>query len=251
MTALTEFLPYVQPKALGASRPVALFQIREACEKFCRETHIVQQRVELQRILTGDTVVGDFDTDYYTGITVNSALRYPVARVGSAQYVAAAPTGMRPHDVQKMWYRAASSTREDEGQPIHPITPDAIDTVPNYLKKENVPQYYIRYPDEIIDVVPAPSDIATNPLQELEARISFIPLPDATEVDDSLFRNGRQYIAAHALWQLYDHPDQPYSDPKKSKEQRIEYRNGVHKARYQVNTGRTRASIMPRPQPWA
>lgn len=251
MTQLTEFLPFVQPLAQGVAQPVALFHIREACEKFCRETHIIQQRIELQRILTGDTVVGDFDNDYFAGITVNGNLRYPVARVGTAQYVAAAPTGMRPHEIQSAWFRSANSTKESEGEVLYPLTPDAMDVVANYLKTSNVPRYFIRYPDEIVDVVPVPKDIDTNPLQELEVRISFIPLPTASEVSDALFVNWHQYIASHALWKLYETPKQPYYDLTSSREKRRDYRNGVHKARYQVNVGRTRATIQPRPRPWA
>jgi hypothetical protein len=248
MTALSDFLPYVTPYAAGVSDPVALHALRQATDQFCRETGIVQERQTMQLILGGDTVVGDFYTDHYDGITINGDLRYPFAENGSAnQYVVTAPGGMRPYEPRSIWTQGQNGSGK---RVLTPSTPKQFDHCPEIFDDDNLgtPRYYTRMPSEFCRIVPIEDN---NAPAIFTTRLSFTILDDTTELPELLYENWRNTIGSLALNMLYQMPDQSYTSEKKADSQWRLYRTGRSKARILIENGRTRATVMPRPNFWA
>ena len=246
-TALSAFLPYITPYAAGVSDPVAYHALRQALDKFCRETHITQDRQVCQLLVGTDVIVGDFEADHYNGITVNGNLRYPFAINGTYQYVVTAPAGMRPYEPQTIWFSGQGGTNKRN---VAPAPVRALDNDPTFLDpdKEGTPRYYTRMPEEYITIVPI--EVA-NPPPIFEARIAYTILDDTIEVADLLFENWRNTVAALALSMLHGMPDQAWSDNALKIQRLREYREGRSQARNQIEFGRVRSTVVPQNRRWA
>lgn len=234
MALLVDFIPYVVPFAAGCADPLALRAIREAVARFCEESLLVQSRQTLQKIEDADAVVGDFDASFYAGLTVNGELRYPIATLGSAQYVGVAPTGMRPHQILSMWA---------DDSVVEPVPTSHLDVTPNWPARDGAAMYFTRLGNEAAVLTPVPQTLPAT----LSASIAYTTQLAGSQVPDVLLYQWRTGIQHGALAYLYSIPGQPFSDPNAAEMNGVKFRTEIAKARIEVNRGRTVASVAPRP----
>lgn len=236
MTAISAFLPYVEPYATGCPEPVAKRAIVEALNTFLQDTWYYQVRMNAQRILSTDTVVGTF-TDQFNTITVNGNARYPVAKTNSEQYVIEAPTGTRPYQIIDV---QAGDTM------LMPLASATVNEAPNWSTKTGDSQYFTRQPASVAEIFPTPE----TP-DDLILLVAFTVLYNATEIPAGLFEDHRNPIIAKALSILYMQPSQPYSNPAMAVEEARQYHHGMNEAKIRINKGHTRADVQVRPRYWA
>lgn len=180
---LESFLPYVIPHVIGCPEPLAIQALRRACIEFCRRTDIVQ-RIQAPMDATVDTqeyavtIPADMDMCRVLGVAWNQYWLVPVPpeQAKSGPLLRGADLG----------------------------TAEALTGPPKF--------YHLKTPDATsVCVYPLPDSTYAA---SLLIQASFRPTLSALSVDDSLFDDWLDGVAAGAIYRLKSMPGQPFSaDP--------------------------------------
>jgi hypothetical protein len=179
-TPFTAFYPYVLPMLPGCPTPVLDQGIRASAIEFCRNTNIIQTMLTPVDVVAGTT-------DY--------TVTMPVAGTNLAQ-------------VLKVWY---------DGNVLTPANTDMIDNVAAWRGNfadvtvdSDAPQWYFQKVPTvpIITLYPVP---AVNLTGGLTIRAASKPNHTATTLDDILFEDWVEAIAAGAIVRIGAMPDKAYT----------------------------------------
>lgn len=205
MTPLEKFLPYVLPHVVTCPNSLAEQEIRSVCIEFCSNTNAIQTTA------TQDLFAGtqDYDVDTPSQMTLSCVLN---------AFYGAAPLSPLPLDAIRY---ATALTGETLGEDVPASgTPRA---------------YFIKTPGaQAVSLYPVPDATATN---KLTVRASFAPSRTATSVDDVLFNDWVEVIAAGAIERLLLIPGQLFGDAKYAPTYAQKYRSGTNAAFIQARKG--------------
>lgn len=218
MTPLTQFLPYVLPYALGAPEPMALQELRTACIEFCNTTLLDQE------IATATATANK--ADYEIAVPPHKAL----TKILGVLYQ---DTWLTPTPVESV--RSALALRGNVGSAtVQAATPET---------------YFQKTPTSAeISLYPVP-DVTT--VSMLTIRAAFAPARTATQVEDFLFDDWVDVIAAGALWKLAAVPGQSYTNPDVSARAAAQFNSALRSASIQARTGQIAAASRVRPRSFA
>lgn len=214
--ALSLFVPYVLPALPGCSPLLARRAILHACIDFCKQTDAVQ------KVLTSQDVVAT-QQDYAVTPPAVSIL----VRVLGVSWRGVWLDPVAPADVMS----GTALTGADIGT-------DA-------LVERGSPRAFFQKTPEVstISLHPVPD---TALVAGLTIKASFAPTVAATVVDDLLYDNWIDTIAAGAIARLRATPHQPFSgDP--STHAKV-YAAGVSAAKHQVFQGKAVSAARVRPR---
>lgn len=214
MAALSKFLTYVLPHVAGCSDPMAEQVIRSACIEFCSKTLIVQE------LTTSSLLAGaqDYDID----VPANSVL---VKVLGVL--------------VEDAWIKPSSIENVRSGLALRGATTNttvATGTPHVYFQKTPT--------SDTISVYPVPAVTVTN---GLAIRAAFAPSRSSSTVDDVLFEDWVEDIAAGAVSRLLLMPGQPFSMPAMAGAYRAQFDMGVRSASIQARSGQIAVSSRVQP----
>lgn len=211
MTAYTSFLPQVMPYVRDCPQPIIEDAIRNAAIEFCEKTYIWKDD------LAAISIVG-----------------------GTSEYAISVPTGAALVSVEACWYsdRLLIPKGADELARIFRLC--------DWRSAEGDPVYYTHTTPNSIVVVPTPqNDVADS----LKIRAVLCPTRASTTVEDFIYDDYLDTIAAGARARLYAIPGQPFSDMSLALLSRREFLAGVGEAKIKANKGMTRASLRVEFQP--
>lgn len=215
MTTLDTFLPYVLPYVYGCPDVVALRALRMACTEFCRRTDAVQ------RVLPAVNVAAN--TQDYALTPPTDMLLARVLGVGWRD------RWLNPVDTSEVQSFLALN-----GTAIDGVAPTAGD--PAY--------WFQKTPDAAtVSLHPIPVKALTA---GLFIKASFYPTTSATSVDDWLFTEWVEDIAAGAVAKIRSQPGQPYSgDPMPFQ---VRFYSAIGQARRMAIQGKGANSLRVRPR---
>lgn len=211
MTNYTSFLPQVMPYVKDCPQPIIEDAIRNAAIEFCEKTHIWKE---------------DLDAISIVG--------------GTSEYTVVVPTGATLMSIDSCWYsdRLLIPKGSDELARIFRLC--------DWHSAEGDAVYYTRDTLDKIILVPTPQNDLTD---GLKIRGVLAPTRTSTSVEDFIFEDHLDAIAAGARARLYAIPGQPFSDVTLALLHRREFLAGVGEAKIKANKGMTRASLRVEFQP--
>lgn len=218
MTSLDLFLPFVLPQVPGCTDPLAYDAIRLSCIDFCRRTDIVQRVQAAVNVVAGTQ-------DY--AITPPASMA--VARILAASWQGVWLTNAPPDDVQS---DVALRGADIGAAKVRTGSPEC---------------WFQKTPDvATVSLYPIPDTSLTGGLL---IKASFSPTLSATTVDDTLYNDWLQEIAAGAIAYLQSMPAQPFTaDPRAAK---IRFELGVGNAKRQKMFGRSTSASRVQPRLFA
>lgn len=211
MTAYTAFLPQVMPYVKDCPQVIVEDAIRNAAIEFCEESYIWKQ--DLSAISTVS---------------------------GTNEYTITLPTGTSLVNIDSCWFsnRFLIPKASDELARLFRLS--------DWRTAEGDPVYYLRdTPDKII-VVPTPQTASSD---AIKIRGVLAPSRTSTTVEDFIYNEYLEVIAAGARARLYAIPGQPFSDMTLAMLNRRDFAAGISKAKIQANKGMNRASMRVEFQP--
>lgn len=203
-----DFLDYVMPHVPGCTKEMAVLEIRNTTIEFCERTLILQR---------------DHD---------------PLSVVANQQdYDFEPPQGYLVHKVMKAFYK----TRE-----LTPLTPDQLTDVFAYrdsVAGENATKtepYRIYQKDErTFSLHPWPSETVEN---ALTMRVALKPTRTSSNIEDVIFEDWLDAIAAGALVRLHLSPAKPYTLPNAAALNQQTYLAKTNEARQKAIRGHVRGN---------
>lgn len=179
MTDLENFIPYVLPYVRGAGEPAVLKAVRDACIDFCVRSDLVQ-RVTPQDI---------------TATTEDYAVT-PPSQMQMARAIAVMWQGR--------WFTVVGPDQVQSDVALRGVT------IGTAVPLSGNPQYFFqKTPTALsVSVYPIPDTTLVN---GLTIKASFKPTQVATQVEDVLFNEYAEQIAAGAIGRLMAVPGQTYS----------------------------------------
>ena len=209
MIALDEFLPYVIPDCPGISDAGAIDAIMSAAIEFCEKSLVLQ---------------ADHD---------------PISvKTGVIDYDLTAPADHLIAKVLKAWYLHRL---------LPPTAPDDIDdpTVYNVAlgSSGNAPLQFFQKTARSISLWPVPQ---SDEDKAVTLRVALKPKRAATSVDDVLYEDWVDVIAAGAKSALQMTPGKAYGNPIAAKYNDNLFTAGVNRAMTRANKGNTRANLSVR-----
>lgn len=209
MAAYEDFYPYILPELPGANELIVQQAVRSACIEFC----------EKSLILTRD----------HDPITIAQ---------GVVDYEFDVPSGYLVTKVQRAWLN---------NNPLHPLAPDAVRdadvynrTYSGYQSAPSTPTHFLQKDERTISVYPVPDKAYSN---GLTLRVALKPTRASTEVEDVVFEDYAEVIAAGALARLQMSPGKPYTDINQSGANRALFLQGINLARSRATHGNVRSSL--------
>jgi hypothetical protein len=162
---------------------------------------------------------------------VERTLDFLDAVAGEAEYEFTATGQQEIVQLKRVWFR---------GVPLNPVAPPHVFavgafTAPTVLGDPRAGQKIGLYP------TPDKTEVGV-----LVARASIKPRRSATAVEDVLFDDWVDAIAAGTLARLHDTPAQPYTDPVRAKGKQVEYLQAVSEARVQARKSEVAGSLQVR-----
>ena len=208
MISVDEFLPYVLPDCQGCSDVGAQSAVISAAIDFCRRSLILQR---------------DHDP-----ISVRSY---------HADYDLEPPDQMLVAKVMKAWFRRMV---------IVPVAPDDMDDPGAYnpaIASTGPPSHYIMKDERTLTLWPMPIADEAN---ALTLRVALRPTRSATFLEDALFEDWVDVIAAGAKAALQSTPGKGYTNPAQAKYNDDLFKAGTNRAMVEANKGHTRANLSVR-----
>jgi hypothetical protein len=191
MTAFTGFLSEVMPYVPGCPQPMIINAIRNATIQLCQESSWYT----------------------YTPAAINVVAT-------TSEYALTPPAGTLVSDI--LW-AAYNDT------PLEPKTEVQLDAVGSDWKNETGdPVYYTLLSPRSVRVVPTPVLALTS---GLKLRYALKPTPTATTVDDTVFEEWHEAIAAGALARLLEIRDKPWTSLAEAERQLGVFLAGIQKAK--------------------
>lgn len=217
MKTLAKFLPFVMPFARSCPQEVAEQAILDAAIDFCEQTGVLQRTLD--------------PLDVGAGVM---------------EYELLLPTKQELVQVKRAWFK---------GSELTPVAVEAVgipqawrDDVPGVTPQAGDPQAFYSSSRNSIAVYPRPR-IAEEGV--LTVRAATKPSRSATQLEDELFEDWVEAIAAGALMRLHAAPGTAYTDTTRSETRRTEFQVAVNKAKYRANFGRTRGELAVTMRPFA
>lgn len=217
MKNLNAFLMYVMPYARGCPQVVARQAILDSAIEFCEMSGAIQQTLD------------------------------PVTAVaGVTEYDLPLPTRQDLVQVKRAWYKDSE---------LVPAALDAIRTaqawrnsIPGVEATTGEPREFYTVNRSSIGLYPKPRTTEAN---VITVRVALKPARTATQLEDELFDDWVEVIAAGALYRLHSAPGEPYTDTAKAADRDRQFRAGVNKGKLLVNTGRVRGELSVQMRPFA
>jgi hypothetical protein len=217
MKTLDTFLPYVLPYARHCDQSVAEHAILNAAIDFCEQSGILQAT-----------------------LTPISTLQ------GERQYALTLPATTELVGIKRAWFK---------GSELIPVATEAVGTpdawratVPGVDPQRADPQAFYQIARSAIGLYPRP---LTSEADVLTVRAAIKPTREATELDDELFNDWVETVAAGALERLHSTPGVAYTDAAKAADRRLQFVIGVSKAKHIATFGRTRGELSVTMRPFA
>ena len=203
-----QFLDYVMPHVPGATKEMAIQEIRNTVIDFCEKTLILQR---------------DHD---------------PVTVVKNVQdYDFEPPTGYLVQKVMRAWFKTTSLT---------PLTPDQISDPFAFRRKidgENPnktdPHFLLQKDERTFTLYPWPVETV---VEAVTMRVALKPTRDSTSVEDVIFEDWVEAIAAGALVRLQMSPAKPYTLPNAAAINQQIYMAKTNEARQRAIRGHVRGN---------
>lgn len=218
MTTFDSFMPYLLPLVPGCPDPAAYQALRWACIEFCKRTDTVQ------RVLTAVNVVAD-----------------------TQDYAVTPPTDMLLVNVLGVSHA---------GRWLDPVMPDDVES-DTALRGADIGDVDLvkGTPNKYFLKTVGTSTVSLYPVPELSItgglliKASFKPTQTADEVDDILFNEYVEEIAAGAAAKLQATPGQPFTQDPSAALARFEL--GIGKAKRRKAFGQMSGSARVRPRRFA
>lgn len=209
MASYEAFLSRVLIEVPGCSEISALQAIKDACIEFCEKSLVVTRDHDPITVVTG---VIDYDLE--------------------------PPTGYLVVKVMKAWL---------ENNQIHPLAPDVVRDAATYNRlfssyqsAPSTPSHFLQKEERSISVWPVPDKKYPS---GLTLRVALKPTRASTSVEDVVFEDYAEVIAAGALQRLHLSFEKPYTDERRSAARRAEFMAGINVARQRASHGNTRANL--------
>lgn len=222
MTPLTSFLPYVLPHAYGAPDPLAEQAVRNACIELCDESNLVQT------------------------VTIQTAT------AGDPEYAITPPTQQGLSQILAVTFGA---------YPLRPVAPgdvehgaamragvEAVDAVLESTRGTPTVYYQTTPTDPNVYLWPVPAETKVG---YLAVRAAFVPLRNATQVEDVLFEDWVVEIASGALAQLLAMPGQVFSNPSYAENHAKAFAAGVARAKAKARSAQIPSAMRVRARRFA
>lgn len=216
--AVTDFLPWVLPSALGCPEPTAVQHIVAAARELCNDSGIVQATFDPINLAEG-------------------VVEYELDSPESQQEIAW---------VLRAW---------NEGSPMQPAANEHVLNVLAYKPdaagvtvQQGVPREFFTLGPRAVGVYPIPqADVAGA----LIVRASLRPTRAATRLAQVLYDDWVEVVAAGALSRLHSVLGQSYSSEALAAVRSHDFRRGVAKARNEAQRGRHRGELRVQQRPFA
>lgn len=212
MATYEDFLSRVLIEVPGCSEISALLAIKDCCIEFCEKSLIL---------------VRDHD---------------PVTVVkGIVDYDLEPPSGHLVVKVMRAWM---------ENSPIDPLFPDIVKDASVYSRvfssfqsAPSLPSKYLQKDERSISIWPIPDKTYAN---GLTMRVALKPTRSSTSVDDILYEDYADVIAAGSMARLMVSSSKPYTNLQLAPARRQEFLAGVNVARQRSMHGHTRSNLSVR-----
>lgn len=210
-TALTDFLPDVQPAVPGCPHNLMLGAIRGACIRFCTDTWLIRETL--------------------APIDVN---------VGFDTYTLASSAGTVPVGVVHLTHDSRDMTV---------VTEEELDIIDNGWRQAdpNVATYAIMLLPNQLQLNRVPAEQIIN---GLIPRVATCPTQTATEVADLLFSDWREAIKYGALEELKEIPDKGWSDAAQAKDYGQKFNFQIQRGKARAVMGHAKKSTTAKMRPW-
>jgi len=110
---------------------------------------------------------------------------------------------------------------------------DLLNDIPNYDSKYDLDTiHFLMYNETTLRLFNINTSSSTAYIQ-----LALKPLMSATSVDDKLWEDWADPIAAGAKWRLQSKPNRPYSDRSAAQENRMLFHRGIREAKSKVQRG--------------
>lgn len=206
--AYTAFFPEVLPYLPSVPELAAENAIRNACIEFCTKTGYLQEDIAPINVTAGTAsyIVTPLTAGYRMGRIIS-------ARIGTTPLPA-----YSPDDMLQM-YGDTWSTKV--GKPV----------------------IYTQIEDDIIRLFHIPDENLTD---QLQLRITLVPMRTSDTVDAVLLERWAEVIAFGARARLHDTPAQAYTDEAQAKKFRAYFESGYGDALIDVSRGRVNRNLSVR-----
>lgn len=210
MASYESFFPYVLPDVVGAPEPLVVHHIRNACIEFCEKSLILTRDHDPITVIQG---ICDYDLE--------------------------PPGGYLVIKVQRAWL---------ENNPLDPIAPDFVREAAVYnrlfasynAESRSTPHYYLQKDERTISLWPLPDRKFVN---GLTLRVALKPTRTSTDIEDVIFEEYAEAIAAGALFRLQASPGKAYTNPEMAVVNKGFFEQGINVARQRASRGHVRSNL--------
>lgn len=217
MKDLDVFLPYVLPYAMGCPPSVAKQAVVDAAIEFCERSGAIQQTLD----------------------PMSTSL-------GTLEYELDLPTKQDLVQIKRAWFKGAEMTPVPTESVRNALAWRA--TIPGVQAQSGDPSEFYTASRNAVGIFPRPSVAETD---VLTVRAVLKPSRDATQLDDALYLDWVEVIAAGALQRLHSTPAQPYTDSARAEQRAAKFFAGVTKAKLFAVNGRTQGELSVQMRPFA
>jgi len=214
MASYEDFLSRVLIEVPGCAEVSALLAVKDTCIEFCEKSLVLVKDHEPITVYEGEV---DYDLE--------------------------APSGYVVIKVMRAWM---------ENNRMEPMHPDIVREASVYNRLYNsfqaapsLPMRYLQKSERTISVWPLPDKTYQN---GLTLRVALKPSRSSTAVEDVLFEDYAETIAAGALGRLMMSSGKPYTDLKLAAARKAEFAAGLNVARQRAGHGHTRSNLSVRMQ---
>lgn len=209
MASYEAFFPYVLPEVIGAPEPVVVLAVRSACVEFCEKSLILTRDHDPVTVLAN---IVDYDLE--------------------------PPTGYLVVKVQQAWI---------ENNKISPLAPDFVRDASvynrlfaSYQSAPSTPTAYLQKDERTITIWPVPDRKLPN---GLTMRVALKPTRASETIDDVIFEEYAEAIAAGALARLMSSAGKPYTNLDMAVVNQSKFMQGINVARQRAGHGHVRSNL--------
>ncbi len=209
MASYEAFLSRVLIEVPGCAEISAIQAIKDTCIEFCEKSLVVTRDHDPITIVSG---IVDYDLE--------------------------PPTGYLVVKVMKAWV---------ENNEIQPMAPDVVRNASvynrlfsSYQSAPSTPIRFLQKEERSISLWPVPDKKYSN---GLTLRVALKPTRSSTTIEDVVFEDYAETIAAGALRRLHLSFDKPYTDERRASARQAEFMSGVNVARQRTSHGHTRSNL--------
>jgi hypothetical protein len=212
MASYEDFLSRVLIDVPGCAEVSALLAVKDACIEFCEKSLVL---VRDHDPITVEEGLVDYDLEPNSGEVIVKVMR--------------------------AWM---------EGTPIDPAFPDIVKDASIYNRlyssfqaAPSIPTRYLQKDPRQISLWPLPDKRYPN---GLTLRVAVKPSRSSTSIDDIVFEDYAEVIAAGALRRLLLSSSKPYTNPGLATVKADEFKAGLNVARQRSSHGHTRSNLSVR-----